>query len=86
VAIDPVESRMIATFHGSDEPCIDAVAVAPTERVFTPNKPITNVFILVLFVTTTAFEEEPEPHEVPFGINMFRHFVDTVVVTVPSEE
>ena len=62
VAIDPVESRMIATFHGCDEPCMDAVAVAPSERVLTPNKAIKYVLIVVLFLTTTAFGEEPEPH------------------------
>jgi hypothetical protein len=77
---------MMATFHGSEEPCMEAIAVAPTLSVFTPNKPMKNVLIVVLFLTTTALEAVPEPHVVPLGISMFKHLVVTVVVTDPSEE
>jgi cell division GTPase FtsZ len=41
---------------------------------------------LVLLVTTTAFEGEPVTHVSPTGISELRHFVDTVVVTVPIPE
>jgi hypothetical protein len=90
VAIDPVESTMMATFHDPepvllDVPCMDAVAVAFTARVFTPNKAMKAVLILVLFVTTTALAEVVLVHVDPTGISMLTHRVNTEVATVPPE-
>jgi hypothetical protein len=64
---------------------MDAVAVAETFRVCTPNMPMKSVFIAAVFVTCTAFATELLPHMVPLGISRFRHFVVTVVVTACPE-
>jgi hypothetical protein len=86
VAIEPVESIMTATFQGFVAPCIDAVAVAFTESVFTPNRAMKVVFTVVLLVTTTAFATEVELHVVPFGMSELIHRVFTDVLTVPRPE
>jgi hypothetical protein len=81
--IDAVPSKMIATFHGCAFPCIEAVAVAFTDRVFTPNRAMKRVFTVVLLVTTTAFAAELELHVWPVGMSMLTHRVCTNVLTVP---
>jgi hypothetical protein len=82
--IDAVPSKMIATFHGSALPCIEAVAVALTERVFTPNRAMKRVFTVVLLVTTTAFAVELVLHVWPVGMRILTHRVCTNVLTVPT--
>jgi hypothetical protein len=80
---------MIATFHELATPSIVAIAVALTLRVGTPNILIKNVFTCVVLVTTTALwggSGEPLVHDSPGGNSELRHFVDTVVVTVPIPE
>jgi hypothetical protein len=85
LAIEPVESTIMAIFHGSDAPCMEAVAVAETLSVRTPNRAMKSVLMLVVFLTTTALAEVPLVQEEPAGMSMFTHLVDTDVVTVPPE-
>jgi hypothetical protein len=81
--IDPVASSITATFHFCETPCIDAVATAEILMVFFPNTAMNVVGMLADSVTCTAFAGEPVPQVVPLGMSVFRHFVDTLVVTVP---
>ena len=88
--IDPVASRMMATFHGSAE-AITAVAVAPTVSVLTPKICIKNIGTLAVSETRTAFGTEvplafpPElVHPVPPCISMLRHGVVTTGVPAPE--
>jgi hypothetical protein len=77
---------MTATFQvpapaePSVEPCMDAVAMALTVRVGTPNKPMKNVFTLTLVLATTALWAEPEVQDVPFGISMLTQRVEITVL------
>jgi hypothetical protein len=84
--IDPVASRMIATFHGSALPCMDAVATAAIFIVFFPNRLRNVVGMLADSVTCTALEGEPVVHWLPLGSSMLRHFWVTDVTTVPMYE
>src|ERR1017187_4877793 len=62
VVIDPVASKMIATFHGCVAPCIDATAVACVISFLTPNSPMNHVGMLTCSVILMAFATaEPLP-------------------------
>jgi hypothetical protein len=86
VLIDPVESRMMTTFHGSGLPTIDAVATALTVRVFFPKSGIKYAGIVAVSFTCTAFTGlELVVHELPDGSNDFRHSGVIVGVAVPAK-
>jgi hypothetical protein len=65
-------------------PCIEAIALAATDRFVTPTSLMKRVLTVVDSVTWTAFDGLPEPQEVPDGISRLRHFGATVVRTAPT--
>src|ERR1035441_3508005 len=86
VVIDPVASKMIATFPGCVAPCIDATAVACVISFLTPNSPMNHVGMLTCSVILMAFATEvplafplvPLVHPEPVDIRMLRHGVVTI--------
>jgi len=86
VDIDPVASRMMATFHGFALPSMEDVAVADRLMLVFPNALMKYVGMLAVWVTLTAFGAELEVHVFP-PLNMFRHiFVTVGAARVPSPE
>jgi GrpB-like predicted nucleotidyltransferase (UPF0157 family) len=80
---------MIATFQGSAEPCIDAVAKALTGIVGKPKRRMNHVGTLAVCKTLTAFGAvmfvPVLMHFVPFGsISESRHVFVTTGRVVPT--